>query len=228
MMRKMKSVLSAIVFMFAVGCLVADDVFECEFKPGKWNKNDFICVKSSRWPNINSFKQEANHIVNSCPADATKEEMLSKRCGETYAAMIYKMPLKGNHEIQAEMSFDYRMAPSIAIAAKPGADKNGYPEFRTHYEIVLFDGGINVWRHWFKNGKQVWKKMAAVKTKFLPGKKYEMEVDVEFPLIGAPRMTVSVGKFKCSFSDDMIPREYYAGIIASEGVNRFYDFEISK
>ena len=73
-MRKMKSVLSAIVFMFAVGCLVADDVFECEFKPGKWNKNDFICVKSSRWPNINSFKQEANHIVNSCPADATKED----------------------------------------------------------------------------------------------------------------------------------------------------------
>ena len=55
-----------------------------------------------------------------------------------------------------------------------------------------------------------------------------MEVDVDFPLIGSPRMTVSVGEYKCSFRDDMIPREFYAGIIASEGVNRFYDFEISK
>lgn len=225
----MKKFYSALSFLFLMSVFapfaVADDVFECEFKPGKWNKNDFISVKSSRWPNINGFNQELDHIVNSCPKDATKEDMLSKRCGETYAAMIYKVPLKGNHEVKAEMSFDYRMAPSIVIADKPGKDKNGYPEFRTHYEIVLYDQGVNVWRHTFKNGKQVWKKMAAFKATFQPNRKYEMEVDVDFTLVG-PRMSVSVGKHKVTFRDDMIPKEYYAGIIASEGVNRFYEFEI--
>lgn len=225
-MKKFYSALFVPFLMsFFLPSAVADDVFECDFKPGKWNKNDFICVKSSRWPNINGFRQEKDHIVNNCPKDATKEDMLSKRCGETYAAMVYKVPLKGSHEIKAEMSFDYRMAPSIAIAGKLGADKNGYPEFRTHYEIVLYDQGVNVWRHTFKNGKQVWKKMAAFKASFQPNRKYEMEVKVDFTLVG-PRMSVIVGKHQVTFRDDMIPKEYYAGIIASEGINRFYEFEI--
>lgn len=225
-MKKIYSALSAVFMMSAFASLAADEVYECDFKPREWSKDEFISVKSSRWPNINGFKQEKDHIVNICPADATKEEMLSKRCGETYAALLFKKPLKGDHEVKAEMSFDYRMAPAIVIAAKPGADKNGYPEFRTHFEVVLFDKGVNVWRHWFKDGKQVWKKVAEIKTDFYANRKYDMEVEVEFPLFGSPRMTVSVGKHKVSFRDAMIPREYYAGIIASEGVNRFYEFEI--
>ena len=212
----------------ALSCAVsADDFFECKFIPGGWNKADFIQVKSSRWPNINAFKQEANHIVNVCPADATPQEMLSKRAPETYAAMIYKRPISGNSEIKAKMSFDYRMAPSIVIAEKTGADANNYPEFRTHYEIVLFDNGINVWRHWFENGKQVWRKVGYLSTKFQPNVKYEMEVDIKFTPRG-PVMEVEVNDHKFGFIDDMLPREYYAGIVACEGVNRFYDFEIEK
>jgi len=99
------------------------EIFECDFEPGKWNRADFIAVKSSRWPNINTFRQEATHIVNNCPKDATAKEMLSKRAPETYAAMIYKKALSGNSSIEADMSFDYRMAPSIVIAEKPGKDR---------------------------------------------------------------------------------------------------------
>ncbi|MBE6369860.1 MAG: hypothetical protein E7056_06870 [Lentisphaerae bacterium] len=217
----------ATVVAICGAALGADEIFECKFVPGGWNKNDFIQVKSSRWPNINGFKQEATHIVNICPADASPVEMLNKRAPETYAAMIYKNPISGNSEIKAEMSFDYRMAPSIVIAEKPGADANNYPEFRTHYEIVLYDQGINVWRHWFKDGKQVWRKMGYLNVKFLPNVKYELEVDIKFTARG-PVMEVSVGDHKFGFIDDLLPREYYAGIVACEGVNRFYDFEIEK
>ena len=209
--------------------LMAADIFECDFKPGRWNKADFIEVKSSRWPNINTFRQEADHIVNVCPKDATPQEMVSKRAPETYAAMIYKNPIKGNSEVKAEMSFDYRMAPSIVIAEKPGVSKDkNFPEFRTHYEIVLYDEGINVWRHWFnEKGKQVWRKVAFMKAKVRPGVKYEMEVDIKFTARG-PVMTVKVGDIELGYTDDLLPREYYAGIIACEGVNRFYEFEIDK
>ena len=212
----------------ALSCAVsADDFFECKFIPGGWNKADFIQVKSSRWPNINAFKQEANHIVNVCPADATPQEMLSKRAPETYAAMIYKRPISGNSEIKAEMSFDYRMAPSIVIAEKPGADANNYPEFRTHYEIVLFDQGLNVWRHWFKDGKQIWRKVGFLKCNFKANTKYELKVNIEFTGRG-PVWTVSCGGHEFGFIDDLMPKEFYAGIVACEGVNRFYDFKIEK
>ena len=144
MKSRFLSIFFAVAAMMVCLGVNADDIFECKFLPGRWNAADFIEVKSARWPNINTFRQEANCIVNTCPADATAEEMLSVRAPETYAAMIYRNPIKGNCEVKVDMSFDYRMAPAIVIAEKPGEDANGYPEFRTHYEIVLYDNGINV------------------------------------------------------------------------------------
>lgn len=227
MSKKMRWMLLAVLAL-SVLPVVGKDVFECEFEPGKWNKADFIEVKSSRWPNINTFEQKSDHIVNVCPKDATPQEMLSKRAPETYAAMIYKNPLTGNHKIKAEMSFDYRMAPSIVIAEKPGASAKGYPEFRTHYEIVLFDQGINVWRHWFNDkGKQVWRKVAYLKTTFKPNVKYDMEVKIVFTGRG-PVMSVKVDDHEIGYIDDLLPKTFYAGIVACEGVNRFYEFEIEK
>lgn len=214
------------VLAFAVS-VNAYDVFECKFMPGAWNKNDFIGVKSSRWEHIGSFRQEANHIVNVCPKDATDKDMLSKRAGETYAALVYKNPITGNSEIKADMSFDYRMAPSIVLAGELGKGKNNYPEFREHYEIVLYDQGINVWHHWFENGKQVWKKAGFVKATFQPKVKYEMEVEVKFTA-GGTLLEISVGEVKMHVMVNNLPRTYYAGIIGCEGLNRFYEFEIEK
>ena len=226
-MKKMcKTVLMIFAAVFALAA-ISQDIFECEFKPGKWNKDDFIQVKSARWPNINGFRQERDHIVNICPADATAKDMLGKRAPETYAAMIYKNPIKGNCEVKAEMSFDYRMAPSIVIAEKVGTSDKGFPEFRTHYEIVLFDEGINIWRHWFENGKQVWRKAGYMKAKFLPNVKYELEVDIKFTRRG-PLLKVSVNDKEFGIIEDAMFKEYYVGIIGCEGVNRFYDFEIDK
>ncbi len=213
--------------IIAGSTLYAKNIFNCDFEPGKWNKADFIEVKSSRWENVNTFKQEKCHIVNVCPKDATKIDMLSKRAPETYAAMIWKNPIKGNVIIKSSMSFDYRMAPSIVIAEKPGVSKKGFPEFRTHYEVVLFDQGINVWRHWFVNGKQIWKKAAFLKADFKPNTKYELKVQIQFTGRG-PVWTVSCGGHEFGFIDDLMPKEFYAGIVACEGVNRFYDFTVDK
>ena len=213
--------------IIAGSTVYAKNIFNCDFEPGKWNKADFIEVKSSRWENVNTFKQEKCHIVNVCPKDATKIDMLSKRAPETYAAMIWKNPIKGNVIIKSAMSFDYRMAPSIVIAEKPGVSKKGFPEFRTHYEVVLFDQGINVWRHWFVNGKQIWKKAAFLKADFKPNTKYELKVQIQFTGRG-PVWTVSCGGHEFGFIDDLIPKEFYAGIVACEGVNRFYDFTVDK
>ncbi len=213
--------------IIAGSTVYAKNIFNCDFEPGKWNKADFIEVKSSRWENVNTFKQEKCHIVNVCPKDATKIDMLSKRAPETYAAMIWKNPIKGNVIIKSAMSFDYRMAPSIVIAEKPGVSKKGFPEFRTHYEVVLFDQGINVWRHWFVNGKQIWKKAAFLKADFKPNTKYELKVQIQFTGRG-PVWTVSCGGHEFGFIDDLMPKEFYAGIVACEGVNRFYDFTVDK
>ncbi len=227
MMRYMVRGLSiAILALTLLPGFGKEAVFECSFASGKWQAADFVGVKSSRWENIGGFKQEKDHIFNICPADAQPDEMLSKRAPETYAAMICKTPLSGNHTIVATMSFDHRMAPSIVIAEKTGLSSGGYPEFRTHYEIVLYDQGLNVWRHWFKDGKQVWRKVGFLKADFKPNTPYKLEVNIAFSARG-PVWTVSAGGHCFGFIDDLLmSKEYYAGIVAAEGVNRFYDFKI--
>ena len=153
--------------------------------------------------------------------------MLNKRVAETYAAMIYKNPLQGNVTVKSVMSFDYRMAPGIVIAEKPGVSTGNYPEFRTHYEVVLFDEGVNVWRHWFKDGKQVWRKMGYLKASFQPNKLYQLTVKLQFTSRG-PVISVACGGHEFGFIDEQLSKDFYVGIVASEGFNRFYDFEIEK
>lgn len=223
-MRK-KWVLWGIAALLQIAALSAGELFNCQFAEGKWNPADFLQVKSSRWECIGSFKQEKEHIVNACPADADAESMLNKRAPETYAAMIYHQELTGNHTVSAAMSFDYRMAPSIVIAEKPELNAKGHPEFRTHYEIVLYDQGLNIWRHWFVDGKQVWKKVGFLKTTFEPKKTYTLTVSIQYTPRG-PVMTVSAGDHSFGVLDPELPKNYYAGIVACEGVNRFYDFKI--
>ena len=224
--RKMFAVLSAVLGL-SMAALHAAELFKCQFVPDGWNKADFVEVKSSRWPNINTFRQEKDHLVNVCPKDATPQEMLGKRAPETYAAMVWKKPVSGNVVIKSSMSFDYRMAPSLVLAEEVGKSKTGYPEFRNHYEIVLYDRGLNVWRHWFKDGKQVWRKVGYLNAEFKPNVKYDLEVKITFTARG-PMWEVSAGGHKFGFVDDLLPKKYFVGIVACEGVNRFYNFEVKK
>ena len=40
--------------IIAGSTVYAKNIFNCDFEPGKWNKADFIEVKSSRWENVNT------------------------------------------------------------------------------------------------------------------------------------------------------------------------------
>ena len=223
-MRSVKILVLAL--LFAGTALSAAPLFHASFQPGQWNEADFLAVKSFRWPNIGKFVQEKDHLVNLCPKDASPEEMLSKRAPETYAAILYRVPLTGKHTVKATASFDYRMAPAIVIADKPDyAAAVLYPELRNHYEIVFYDGGLNIWRHWFVDGKQIWKKAGFLNVRFERGKPCTVTVEVK-PTARGTMLTVSAGGHSFGIIDGDVPKTYYAGIIASEGVNRFYDFTI--
>ena len=135
------------------------DTIAVSFGRGKWNAEDFSIVKSPRFDGVGSFVQEADHIVNSVPGGASLEDLLS--CPAAYCAMMHKAELSGNVLIASRMSFDHRMAPLIVIAPEMGKSADGrYPEFREHYEIVLYDEGLNVWHHRYADGKPSWYRLA--------------------------------------------------------------------
>lgn len=211
-------------------CMIGASIFAAEefnatFTPGNWQEEDWVMVKSSRWPYRGKWLQEPGFIVNAVPGDASPRELESKRIGETYTSMMLNRTFEGDTTTACTMDFDYRMAPGLIIAEEPVKTEAG-TEYRNHYEIILFDRGINVWHHYFADGKQKWVKKAFLTTGFKANTPYELIVKMQFTGRG-PQMILQVGDHIFGFHDANIPKRYRVGIVASEGINRFYNFKVS-
>lgn len=194
------------------------------FAEGKWDKGEWIVVKSARWPEFGHWVQKADHIENSVPLDADEIKWQGARAPETYASMLWNTKLHGNFKVSSTMDFDFRMAPLIVLAPSFGRDANGFPEYREHWEIIIYDEGINVWHHQ-NDGKPTWHLAAQLKIKYEPKRKYELKVQVKREKAGA-QIIVDCGGASFSYMEHDLPQELFAGITGCEGINRFYDFKV--
>ena len=223
----MKYILMIIFSLTTISIHAKEVMYQCDFSRGKWDASDWQIIKSPRWPHLGAWNQQNDHISNKVPNDASEEEMLNKRAGETYTSMVLKEKFSQNLTITSTMSFDYRMAPIIVITPEYGKDAEGNLEHREHFEIVLFDKGLNVWHHYYTNGKPHWKKAAFIDATFQPKNKYIVAVEIKTDSRGVT-LIVSCDGNTFGYMDDSIPKMFYVGITGCEGINRFYDFQISK
>ena len=214
-----------LVSTLLVGCAGGGQALPYSFARGKWNPRDWTLVKSPRWDHFGEWVQRNTHIENETPADATAEAMLGPRAAETYTSMVLNRKLSGDLTITATMDFAHRMAPMIVIAHDLGADASGRTEYRQHYEIVLYDQGVNVWHHYFRDGKPSWVKAAHAEFTLAANVQYELKVRITQVAKGK-LMSISVAGHDLEHLDDSLPDEFYAGITRIEGVNRFYDFDV--
>ncbi len=127
-------------------------------------------------------------------------------------------------------SFDHRMAPLLAFAPALEANAAGQLEFREHWEVVLYDRGLNVWHHYFEDGRQKWFKCAAMELpkgmEFRKDKVYDLVVKTRVNARGRKEMVVACGGYRLIYVDDSLPTEFYAGIVGCEGRNFFYDLRV--
>ena len=206
----------------------SDRLYTCSFARGKWRTGEWIKVKSPRWEHFGNWIQRDDYIENETPADATPAELRGKRAGETYTSMVLRRRFSGNLMVSARMAFSDRMAPLIVVAPELGRDALGRPEYREHFEIVLFDRGINVWHHLYENGKPHWRKRAYWQGRLEPGRPYRLGVKVRRTRSGVMVSLFVDGKEKMGYMEDAWPARFHLGITGCEGVNRFYDFRVEK
>lgn len=217
---------SLLIVASLAGSLMAGE-YQGTFTPTGWQASDWVLVKSPRWPHRGSWVQEADAIRNATPATATPEEMLGKAAGETYTSMVLKEPFAGNLRIAATLAFEHRMAPLIVLASPLGQDAGGHPEYREHWEIVLFDQGINVWHHTYADGKPAWRKAAFARFAVQPGVPCRLVVTVNRTPLGA-QLTVRCGEQEFGYLEPALPDLVQVGLTGCEGVNRFYDFAVTR
>ncbi len=200
------------------------------FSRGKWNPDDFFPAKSWRWDYVGLFDQLDDAIVNKCP-DLPGDEIYKRHHDDVYASLVHKAVLAVPCIVSSRMMFDYRMAPIIVLADDMGwNEKHNCAEFRNHWEICLYDKGVNVWHHFFENGAQTWHKAASLvlpeREWFKPGVIYDVRVTVSRNRHGLKQLFVEVGDYMLTYVDAGIPDHFHAGIIACDGRNFFYDFRV--
>lgn len=217
--------IKSILFLAACAELFSASALEVDFHPGAWATNDWILVKSPRWNYCHDFVQKEDGIENACP-DLPGSILFAEHASDVYSAMVHRERFSLGASISSTMRFDNRMAPLIVLAGKLDATADGRPQFGEHWEMVLYDEGLNVWYHYLKDGKPVWYRAAFLNTTFAPNTPYRLEVKVVRTRKGQKEMTISCGCHTLGFVHDALPETFYAGIIGCEGRNRFYNFSV--
>ena len=200
---------------------------EVSFARGAWRTNDWILVKGPRWDYMHGFVQRDDSIENECPP-LPGEEIWRHHSSKVYSAMVFGERATLGQTVSSAMSFDWTMAPLIVIAEKLETSATGEPTFGEHWEIVLYNEGLNVWHHSIRDGKPFWYKAAYIKVPFQKDTRYDLSVKVTRTRKGVKEMVVKCGGHELGYVDNDLPDTFYAGIIGCEGRNRFYDFKITR
>lgn len=217
--------------------------YNAKFVKGEWNRADWEMVRSWRFDHDAEFLQLGNCIQNKVPEGVSDQELQGKKGNSGYAIMLLKQKFKGNTVITCNMEFDYRMAPGIIIAHEPAKYGKDKLELREHYEVILYDDGLNLWHHYFEKGKpdskdprviksgveQKWRKQfCSLEKKFYkPKTKYEVKVTVRHTGRG-PQIEISCGgRIISGYAPNLPAGEYRIGLVGCEGRNRFYDFKVT-
>lgn len=196
-------------------------IYSCAFTAGGWKRADWTPVKKSMSKYFGDWVQREDCIANQVPEQATDQELQGKRADETYSSMVYAQRVQGNFTVTATMSFAYKMAPLIVLAPELSQNAQGQKEYAEHFEIVIFNEGVNVWHHFVKDGKLTYRKTAESHFPLEKDTKYTLEVKKADKVL-----TVSVAGHTFGYADDALPDSCYAGITGCEGLNHFYDFAV--
>ena len=217
--------------------------YDAKFVKGSWKMSDWEMVRSWRFDHDAEFLQLANCIQNRVPEGVSDQELQGKKGAEGYAIMLLKQKFSGNAVISCTMEFDYRMAPGIIISTEPvkyGKDKL---ELREHFEVILYDDGLNLWHHYFEKGKpgskdprvkksgveQKWRKNCYLLEKkfYKPKTRYTLTVSVKNTAGGAQMEISCGGRVIGCYLPGMFKGQYRIGLVGCEGRNRFYDFKVT-
>lgn len=217
--------------------------YSAKFVRGGWKSSDWEMVRSWRFDHDAAFLQLRDCIQNRVPEGVSDKDLQGVKGHPGYAIMLLKQKFTGNTVISCTMEFDYRMAPGIIISSEPAKIGGGKMELREHFEVILYDDGLNLWHHYFEKGRpgskdprviksgveQKWRKNNYLLEKkfYKPKTRYELKVSIRYTPKG-PQIEISCGgRTIGSYEPKMFSGSYRIGLVGCEGRNRFYDFKVT-
>ena len=230
----MKCCIWMIAAVLAANAMSEPVSVDVSFARGKWNREDWTVVKGPRWDYCHGFVQKDGWIENETPEGMSPEEVAKKCHSTTYSGMVWKEKFPIGTTVSTTTGWDWQMAPLIVIAPDLGVSKDGkLPEFREHWEIVVYYRGLNVWHHyWTPERGPYWIKAASMllpqDANWKPNARHALSVRIQKNAKGRKEMVCTCNGYTLQYMDDTLPDSFYGGILGCEGRNFFYDFKVSE
>ena len=183
------------------------------FASGEWKKEWFRYVYSPKFDSTPSFAQERECIVN---AGNLKENNFD------YVSILTEDKFSTGVTIEATCSFENYGAPLIVISDDIYKGQNNEWYYGKHFEIVLYQGGINVWELDLNQGIMKTENLMRFRFPVTAGSLHTMQVKV---LDSA--LDISMEEKSIRIKVDGLPKEFRVGLTACEGINRFYTLGIT-
>lgn len=184
------------------------------FARGQWNSEEFRYVYSARFKPTPIMRQENDCIVNGLDSATGDYEYISLVTEKMYAM---------GTTIETRCSFESYGAPLIVFSDDFYKGENGEWYFGVHYEVVLYEGGINVWELNLNKDVMKWENLLRLKFPVNAKKVHLLSVKI---LEKALDITMEGMHVVLGVKD--LPKEFRVGITACEGINRFYTCNIKE
>lgn len=207
--------------------------YHAEFARGQWNPDDFFHTAIFDHTYRKPFEQEDDCIVNGSAPESGQnpdQEHLAgglapeavpglDRYEYAYISYTYKNPVTAPCSLQSTFQFDAFGAPTWYYAEEI-LQEDGKWILGTHIEATIWEEGINFWHLELRDHQH--KVTLLHHEKFAPeaGVPHQIEMMIEPDRVGA----------RLDGHEAWIPFDAYskgyAGFLACEGINRFYDFTV--
>ena len=185
------------------------------FSKNSWNQEELTYAYSYRFEETPVFVQKTDCIEN------TKNE--GAVYGYDNISLLTKETFGPGTKLTTQCAFEDLGAPLLVIAKELSTDSRGVIRYGDYLEVVLWKNGVNVWRMWMENGEVTWKQLMGVDFPVSEHEIHTLSVTIEKDTL---RIEADNRKMLL-YIDDLYP-SYHLGINACEGINRFYDLEITE
>lgn len=186
------------------------------FGDSAWKK-EMVQAYTFRFKETPDFTQCEDHITTSVnPNHREGFDNISLLSPEIYTAGV---------KAKLRCAFDGKGCPEIILVEKTENCEDGAVRYGACFEVVLYRGGVNVWRHYMDEADHrcYWHKRLGLEMPVTEKEIHELEVEIIKDYI-----VFSVDGVGVRLRTEDLPETFHVGTTACEGIVRLYDMQISE
>lgn len=183
-----------------------------DFSKGKWTEDQIVTAYTYRFEQTPPFTQEQDCIRTAVnPQHPEGFDSISLLTRDTYTAGV---------TVTAHCSFAGTGCPEIMIVPEIDAC-DGVMRYGACFEVVLYENGINVWRHYREKGECFWHQRLGVEYPVAENTVHELKVQIL-----QEELHIWLNGQKTVLRTEDLPEQFHLGLTGCEGITRLYDLKI--